>query len=108
MKLNAYSIYDRKALQYHAPFFTHTDGSALRAFSDLANDMQTNIGRHPGDYVLYRVGQYEDSSAVLLGHEPAHVADALSLLHTEVKAPLFDIPAGLKFTDLAPAKNGAK
>lgn len=81
MKFNAYTIYDRKALQYHAPFFTHTDGSAVRSFADLANDLNTQIGRHPSDYVLYRVGQYEDNSAVLIGHEPAHVADALSLLN---------------------------
>lgn len=82
MKLNAYTIYDRKALQYHAPFFTHTDGSALRSFADLANDHNTQIGRHPADYVLYRIGEYEDGSAVLIGHEPAHVSDALPLLKT--------------------------
>lgn len=91
MKLNAYTIYDRKGLNYHVPFFALTDGAALRSFSDLANDLQTNVGRHPADYVLYLCGVYEDDSAVLIGNAPVHVADALSLVRSPVGGDLFPL-----------------
>lgn len=81
MLLNAYSIYDRKGLNYHAPFFAATDGIAVRIFADLANDTNTTIGRHPADYVLYFVGTFSDGNGSL---EPAlplrHVMDADALL----------------------------
>lgn len=81
MILNAYSIYDRKALQYHPPFYASTDGAAVRSLSDLANDPNTSVGRHPGDYVLYRVGQYDDQKGRLIPTDPlAHVMDAIAIL----------------------------
>lgn len=90
MLLQAYSVYDRKALQYHAPFFTHTDGAAIRSFADLANDMNTTVGRHPADYVLFNVGTYSDDNGSL---EPAmplrHVIDATALLTIKPTGDLF-------------------
>lgn len=84
MVLNAYSIYDRKALQYHPPFFASTDGAAVRSFSDLANDGNTTIGRHPADYVLFFVGTYNDGNAELVAESPLrHVMDATALLHVQ-------------------------
>lgn len=84
MILNAYSIYDRKALQYHPPFFASTDGAAVRSFSDLANDVNTSIGRHPADYVLYCVGTYDDQRGLMLSYDPInHVMDATALLKIE-------------------------
>lgn len=81
MKLNAYSIYDRKALQYHPPFFQSTDGSAVRAVSDLVNDGNTTIGRHPADYVLFCVGSYNDQLGLMLAETPLrHVIDAAALV----------------------------
>jgi len=72
MIINAYAIYDRKALRYHTPFYAHQDGEAARSFADLVNDINTTVGRHPDDYVLYRVGAYDDANGSLL---PASVLD---------------------------------
>lgn len=89
MILNAYAIYDRKSLVYNPPFFTHTDGSATRMLSDLVNDLQTNVGRHPSDYVLFRVGTYDDAKGLLLGVSPlVHVIDAMALVTTNQPLPL--------------------
>lgn len=89
MLLSAYSIYDRKALQYHPPFFAVQDGVAVRMVSDLANDAQTNIGTHPADYVLYLIGTYNDANGAML---PAaalvHITDVLPLVRIERTLPL--------------------
>lgn len=88
MILNAYTLYDRKALQYHAPFFAHADGAAVRMVCDLVADQNTTVGRHPEDFVLYRVGAYDDASGSLL---PAsvleHIADANSLVRLTTSGP---------------------
>lgn len=88
MKLFAYCIYDRKAVIFHAPFFSHADGSAARSFADLANDRSTTVGRHPADYVLYRIGEFDDASGQLLSEHHVHIVDALALVEHQPSLPL--------------------
>lgn len=81
MKLNAYTLFDNKALQYHPPFFASTDAAAVRSINDLVQDPKTMVGRHPGDYVLYRCGSYDDSNAFFTVESPlGHIVDAVSLV----------------------------
>lgn len=102
MLLQAYSIYDRKALQYYPPFFASTDPAAVRMLSDLVNDTNSNVGRHPGDYVLYGVGTYSDQSGSLEPCVPLrHIMDAQALV--PIQPPLF----GGSFSETKPAVNAA-
>ncbi|UDN67624.1 nonstructural protein [robinz microvirus RP_76] len=81
MVLHGYSVFDRKALVYHAPWFAVSDGAAARSFADLATDPNTSVGRHPGDYVLYLVADWDDTAGIVMPISPAvHVVDALSLV----------------------------
>lgn len=57
-----FSVYDVKAEIFNQPFFMSTKGEALRAFSDLANDSQSSIAKHPGDYKLVYIGMFDDVS----------------------------------------------
>jgi hypothetical protein len=96
MLTHAYSVYDRKGLIYNAPFFAVTDGSAVRSFQDLANDPQTSVGRHPMDYVLYRVGSFDDAAGLLIPNVPIlHVADAASLVHPGTRDLFGDAHVGV-------------
>lgn len=90
MKLRAYCIYDNKALAYHPPFFAGTDASAVRSLQDVCNDMNTTIGRHPGDFALYCVGEFDDASAYFVSAHPiVHIVDAVTLVSTTQNLPLF-------------------
>lgn len=98
MILKAYTIYDNKALQYHPPFFASTHGAACRMLSDLVNDSNTNVGRHPGDYVLYCVGSYDDQLGAMIPIAPLeHVRDATSLV--ALAPPLFPDLTNLKLNE---------
>lgn len=89
MILRAYSIFDTKALQYHPPFYSSTDGAAVRSLSDLANDPNTNIGRHPADYVLYCVGTWDDNKGDFAPVSPLmHVMDAVALVKLTPELPI--------------------
>lgn len=91
MIMQAYSIFDLKALHYHLPFFAPNDAVAIRSLGDLVNDPQSRISQHPADYVLYRVGHYDDATGGVQPVSPlVHVIDAVAL----VRLP----PAGL-FTE---------
>lgn len=81
MMLNAYSIFDNKALTFNPPFFQHNDAVARRMLSELAVDLNTQIGRHPGDFVLYCIGTYNDQTGELSPISPRrHIVDAIALL----------------------------
>ena len=60
MNLKIFAIHDIKADLYGPPFYMTTQGEALRAFSDLADDPQTTVGRHPGDYRLMLIGEWDN------------------------------------------------
>lgn len=70
MELNIYSIYDSAAKSYATPFFMPNDGLAIRAFSDNANDGESVISKHPDQFVLYKIGQYNDQTAKLDHYDP--------------------------------------
>ncbi len=63
MKLNAYTIFDTASGLYMRPFFNTSDGAAIRAFSDIATDAEHEVGKHPEDYSLFRIGIYDDNTA---------------------------------------------
>lgn len=88
MIINAYTLYDRKALSYSPPFFAVSDGVAVRMLGDLAQDTNTTVGRHPADYVLYRCGAYDDQSGSLLPVSALqHIIDALAVLPQQGALP---------------------
>lgn len=91
MIVNAYSIFDTKSLVYSNPFYAVTDGAAIRIVSDAANDMNTSLGKHPADFILYKVGSFNDGNAVLQNLDPReHVIDLIALVHQHKPAmPLF-------------------
>lgn len=62
MKLNSYTIFDTATGAYMRPFFMLADGQAERAFLDLANDPEHEIGKHPEDYYLMRNGIFDDQT----------------------------------------------
>lgn len=85
---SAYTIYDRKALVYHPPFYAVAIGAALRSVMEVANDLNTSIGRHPSDYVVFRCGQWDDSVGGFVPCVLEHVADVLTLVNRPPPLPL--------------------
>ena len=69
MKLNAYTIYDVASGTYMRPFFTPADGQAIRGFKDISTDASHEVGKHPEDYTLYRIGAFNDVTGKLQGDE---------------------------------------
>lgn len=86
--LIAYTLHDVKAVTYSPPFFTTNDMVAKRMVSDLVQDNNTSVGRHPSDYKLYKIGTFDEGNAAMTPLSiPEHVVDCVAL----VPAPVTDL-----------------
>lgn len=63
MNLKMFCVYDSKALAYMSPFFMSSIGQATRAFGDTCNDKGSGFNKHPEDYTLFYVGDWNDTNA---------------------------------------------
>lgn len=103
MKMNIYSIYDMASAAYMRPFFLQTDGQATRMFGDIAQDAGHEIGKHPEDYVLYKIGLYDDQTGNITPFDPEKINTAVELL-AQSKNPA---PGALELFDKEVKSNAA-
>lgn len=84
MILKVYSVYDRKANVYGVPFFQLNNSVALRSFTDLVNDGRSTVCKHPEDYTLECIGEFDDSDGTLVsGKATEKVCNGLSVKKPE-------------------------
>lgn len=63
MEMQIFTIYDSKAEVYFKPFYLINVPTALRQFSDMCNDPESQIQKHPADYTLFHLGLWTDSDS---------------------------------------------
>lgn len=83
-----FGVRDCKAEAFLQPFFSVNSGAAVRAFADAANDGQSPIAKHPGDYNLYELGSFDDASGKLTDLSPMRMLGCAADF-IEVKVPSF-------------------
>lgn len=76
------AIFDSALEAYTRPFFVPAIGSATRAFSDEVNNPQSDLFKHPDDYVLFELGEWDDQNGrfVKLHDDPRQIARGKDLL----------------------------
>lgn len=83
MKVELFSVYDRKASIYMAPFVARSTIDATRQIVASFKDPQmanTPVGQNPEDFDLFHVGSFDDESGALgVFQRPALVAPLVSL-----------------------------
>lgn len=58
--LKVYSVFDSKVGAFMHPFFMRSRGEALRGWIDAVNDPQTQFNKHPEDFSLMELGEYDE------------------------------------------------
>jgi hypothetical protein len=58
---NIYSIFDKLSEIYATPFIELTDGTAIRACTDLLQRPELPFGKYPKDYHLARIGRWVET-----------------------------------------------
>lgn len=75
------SVFDAKAEAFMQPVFVQAKGQAIRSFSDAINDASTNFGKHPEDYTLFVVGEWDELDGTLYpAPAPECIVTGISLL----------------------------
>ena len=59
------SIYDSATEAYMRPFTAQTEGQAVRMFEDEVLREGSEIGMHPQDYALFKIGKFDDHNAII-------------------------------------------
>lgn len=74
------SVYDRKAFVFMTPFISLTIGEAVRIFEDAVKDDKTMLNKHPADYSLYHLADFDDVSGTYIPLERHVIAEAVEFL----------------------------
>lgn len=65
MKSKIFAVYDSKVAAYAQPFHMESIGAAIRAFADTCEDPQSMLCKHPHDFTLFQIGEYDDTTGTL-------------------------------------------
>ena len=78
MKYGIFSVRDAKAEAFGQPFFAQQRGLAVRSFSDECERSDSGLNKHPEDYALFHIGEYDDLSGLVTPlAQPVQIALAL-------------------------------
>lgn len=82
-----YAVYDSKVGAYEQPFPMRTKGEALRSWVDVVNDEKTKFNKHPEDFTLMELGEYDDEKGHFINSPtgPVSIGVALEFLKKEIK-----------------------
>lgn len=75
-----YTILDTKAAAYLPPFYMRSNGEALRAFSDEISNGDSQIAKHPEDFILFQIGTFDEQTGELSPVSPISLAKAIDLV----------------------------
>lgn len=76
MRYKVVAIRDRAIDSFGVPVFVATTGAAIRSFSDEVNrkDENNNLCKHPEDFDLFLLGEYDDQTGEFDGCRPQQIA----------------------------------
>ena len=76
-----YSVRDAATEIYNVPFFAKTNLAAIRQFEQLAKDESTDVHKYPDDFVLYRVGNWNEDTGWVEKENLIKLAHARDFTH---------------------------
>lgn len=80
MKMIMYSIYDSAVECFARPMFVNTQAQIMRMLKDEMENADSSLAKHPYDYALFRVGEFNDSDGIVTPLLPAqHVCSLIAL-----------------------------
>lgn len=63
-KMIVFAPYDGRLGVYMQPFFMLHRGQAVRSWHDICTDPDSMMAKHPADFVLYELGEFDDVEGV--------------------------------------------
>lgn len=74
--LKVYTVYDKAVGSFMPPFYCKADGEAIRSFMDAVNQSDSPFFKHPGDFELYALGDFDQGSGLYECGSPRRIISA--------------------------------
>lgn len=75
------AVHDRQLNAYLRVFPVPSKGAGIRSFRDITNDVKSDVNKHPEDYTLFHVGNFNDETGAVAGlASPEQLAIATNLI----------------------------
>lgn len=71
-----FAVMDLVAARYMEPFFTGNAEQALRGFKQACENVEHDFNRHPTDFVLAHLGEWNEETGELTALQPRNIAAA--------------------------------
>jgi len=85
--MKMFTIFDTKADIYSQPFYALTDHAAVRTFADAINTSDSPYNKHPEDYSLFSIADFDDRTGMVTTYPSQHLGHAANLV-TEEPIPI--------------------
>ena len=79
MIVKCYAVLDAKIADFHLAIFDIKNEGAIRQFADAVANNETKWNRHPEDYSLWYIGEFDTSIGQLRGDLPQNLVNAVAL-----------------------------
>jgi len=78
MRYNLCAVLDAKLAEYGNPFTVRKTGEAIRSFADAVNqvDANNNMNKHPEDFTLWYVGDFDNETGEVINVVPRLLCSA--------------------------------
>lgn len=87
MIYGVFAIFDSAIGAWMPPIYAKNKGDMLRQFSDAVNNRESVLFKHPGDYALYELGNWDDDKCLFdLLNQPVRLGLALEFIKAPVLA----------------------
>ncbi|WNK13764.1 MAG: nonstructural protein [Microvirus sp.] len=70
--LQIVALWDNAVEAFGTPFFVPHIGSAVRSFTDEVRNPDSQINKHPDDYELHHIGEFDPSTGDLRSFDDTH------------------------------------
>lgn len=75
------SVRDIKADNFSPPFLAPNVASGIRSFTDVATNPQSSVNKHPEDFQLFELGDFDERTAAFdLRPQPVFLANATDVV----------------------------
>jgi len=77
-----YAIKDLAVQAFNVPFTARAKGEALRSFIDEVNNQESQLHKHPEDYELHHIADFDDQTGEIIPKTPELAARAKDVITT--------------------------
>lgn len=74
------AVHDRQLDSYLRPFVAQSIGQAIRSFRDEVNRTDSDLNKHPEDYTLFHIGNYDEQTGAITSITASQIAIAHNLI----------------------------